>query len=230
MVKGGKWRVVRPGEAVPVSSVPTGGPGGASSRPSPSPSPPAVRVRTGGRDLGGRHRGRGQLQQGEEPPPLQRTDAIRPMDLPGRPAAPPRTQHGPERSPAGVPAWARARGAGSGPRARPRCADAVPESALGVEGAGEADGAGGGVGKRERHCGSRGRRPAGNGKAGRRSSGAGTGASGRRFLLRLRDVGLPVDRRGPGWGRATGADAPEPLPATISRVSIRTARGSMRRA
>lgn len=41
MVKGGKWRVVRPGEAVPVSSVPTGGPGGASARPSPSPSPPS---------------------------------------------------------------------------------------------------------------------------------------------------------------------------------------------
>ena len=40
MVKGGKWRIVRPGEAVPVSSLPTGGPGGASPRPSPSPTPP----------------------------------------------------------------------------------------------------------------------------------------------------------------------------------------------
>ena len=40
MVKGGKWRIVRPGEAVPVSSVPTGGPRGASPQPSPSPTPP----------------------------------------------------------------------------------------------------------------------------------------------------------------------------------------------
>jgi len=38
MVKGGKWRVVRPGEAVPVSSIPTGG---ASPRPNASPSPSA---------------------------------------------------------------------------------------------------------------------------------------------------------------------------------------------
>jgi type II secretory pathway pseudopilin PulG len=39
MVKGGKWRVVRPGEAVPVSGA--AAPGGASPRPSPSPSPSA---------------------------------------------------------------------------------------------------------------------------------------------------------------------------------------------
>jgi type II secretory pathway pseudopilin PulG len=41
MVKGGKWKIVRPGEAVPVSSLPTGGPGGASPRPSPTPPPSA---------------------------------------------------------------------------------------------------------------------------------------------------------------------------------------------
>jgi type II secretory pathway pseudopilin PulG len=41
MVKGGKWRIVRPGEAVPVSSLPTGGPGGSSPRPSPTPPPSA---------------------------------------------------------------------------------------------------------------------------------------------------------------------------------------------
>jgi type II secretory pathway pseudopilin PulG len=38
MVKGGKWRLVRPGEAVPVSGIPTGG---ASPRPNASPSPSA---------------------------------------------------------------------------------------------------------------------------------------------------------------------------------------------
>jgi type II secretory pathway pseudopilin PulG len=40
MVKNGKWRIVRPGEAVPASTTPTGGPSpraGASPRPSPSP-------------------------------------------------------------------------------------------------------------------------------------------------------------------------------------------------
>jgi type II secretory pathway pseudopilin PulG len=42
MVKGGKWRVVRPGEAVPVSTTPTGGASpGAGASPRPSPSPPA---------------------------------------------------------------------------------------------------------------------------------------------------------------------------------------------
>jgi type II secretory pathway pseudopilin PulG len=48
MVKDGKWRIVRPGEAMPVSATPTGGAsprGGASpgsgASPRPSPSPPA---------------------------------------------------------------------------------------------------------------------------------------------------------------------------------------------
>ena len=51
MVKGGKWRVVRPGEAVPVSSIPTGGTGGASPRPSPS-APPSAFGPAGGTSLG----------------------------------------------------------------------------------------------------------------------------------------------------------------------------------
>lgn len=38
MVKDGKWRIVRPGEAVPVTAAPTGG---ASPRPSPTPPPSA---------------------------------------------------------------------------------------------------------------------------------------------------------------------------------------------
>ena len=38
MVKDGKWRIIRPGEAVPASGGPTGGAG---PRPSPSPSPSA---------------------------------------------------------------------------------------------------------------------------------------------------------------------------------------------
>jgi type II secretory pathway pseudopilin PulG len=41
MVKGGKWRIVRPGEAVPVAGLPASGPGGASPRPSPTPPPSA---------------------------------------------------------------------------------------------------------------------------------------------------------------------------------------------
>ena len=36
MVKDGKWRIIRPGEAVPASGAPTGG---GSPRPGPSPSP-----------------------------------------------------------------------------------------------------------------------------------------------------------------------------------------------
>jgi type II secretory pathway pseudopilin PulG len=51
MVKGGKWRVVRPGEAVPVSSVPTGGVGGARPRPSPS-APPSAFGPAGGTSVG----------------------------------------------------------------------------------------------------------------------------------------------------------------------------------
>lgn len=51
MVKGGKWRFVRPGEAVPVSSIPTGGPGGASPRPSPTP-PPSAFGPAGGTSVG----------------------------------------------------------------------------------------------------------------------------------------------------------------------------------
>jgi len=51
MVKGGKWRVVRPGEAVPVSGLPTGGAGGASPRPSPS-APPSAFGPAGGTSVG----------------------------------------------------------------------------------------------------------------------------------------------------------------------------------
>jgi type II secretory pathway pseudopilin PulG len=51
MVKGGKWRIVRPGEAVPATSTPTGGPGGASPRPSPTP-PPSAFGPAGGTSIG----------------------------------------------------------------------------------------------------------------------------------------------------------------------------------
>jgi type II secretory pathway pseudopilin PulG len=51
MVKGGKWRFVRPGEAVPVSAIPTGGRGGASPRPSPS-APPSAFGPAGGTSVG----------------------------------------------------------------------------------------------------------------------------------------------------------------------------------
>ena len=51
MVKGGKWRFVRPGEAVPVSAIPTGGPGGASPKPSPTP-PPSAFGPAGGTSVG----------------------------------------------------------------------------------------------------------------------------------------------------------------------------------
>jgi type II secretory pathway pseudopilin PulG len=48
MVKGGKWRFVRPGESVPVSTIPTGG---ASPRPSPS-APPSAFGPPGGTSVG----------------------------------------------------------------------------------------------------------------------------------------------------------------------------------
>ena len=51
MVKGGKWRVVRPGEAVPVSGAPKGGAGGLSPSPSPS-APPSAFGPAGGTSVG----------------------------------------------------------------------------------------------------------------------------------------------------------------------------------
>ena len=110
MVKGGKWRIVRPGEAVPVSSLPASGPGGASPRPSPTP-PRSAFGPPGGTAVGASRawaRATGQL-------PLQRT-RVRPVDLPGRPAAPPRAQHGPERARCG-------RRSGGEPRERATAAE-----------------------------------------------------------------------------------------------------------
>jgi len=51
MVKDGKWRIIRPGEAVPVSTGPTGGAKGPSPRPSPTP-PPSAFGPAGGTGVG----------------------------------------------------------------------------------------------------------------------------------------------------------------------------------
>ena len=90
MTKGGKWRFIRQGESINPIRAP-GTPGTSSSRTSPRPTPtptPASTVRflsAGGHPR--RDPGRGQHEQGREPPGLQRTDQVQRVVVPPRPAS-----------------------------------------------------------------------------------------------------------------------------------------------
>jgi type II secretory pathway pseudopilin PulG len=124
MVKGGKWRIVRPGEAVPVAGLPASGPGGASPRPSPTP-PPSAFGPPAGTAVGAiagvastSHENSLRLFNG-------RTRYDQWIFLASRAssgATRPRTFR------ARAEVWGRAPGAGNGRRARRRCADASPRT------------------------------------------------------------------------------------------------------
>ena len=237
MTKDGKWRFIRPGEAVPVSgdARPAAPAAPAHAR---VPSPPPVRLRAGGRTSVGAIAGVASRSQETSLRLFNgRTRYDQWIFLAGQPRLLGRRQ-GPERS------RRRRHGAGPARRSRSGAGRGPPErSARGADDAPAADQPCGGARatrRRERAAAWAGRAGiAGpDGGAGTRERerrppllGGGAGCLGRRFLFRLRRLRLALDRPRSTPGARGGWRPPRrAAPDTSSRVSMRRPVGSMRSA